>query len=498
MTTTGTGTSSDDATPTSPREPSTDLEGLLAAQRTAYRADPMPDRRARVHRLDRLHNSLVDHREALVRATNEDFGTRASAETELTEFFPVLEGIAYHRRRLVKWMKPERRRVPLTQWPATARVHYQPLGVVGIVVPWNFPILLALSPLVGALAAGNRAMIKVSEFAPRTAEVMCQLIAAAFAEDEVTVVTGGVGVARAFTALPFDHLVFTGSTQVGHQVMRAAAENLTPVTLELGGKSPAILHESFPVAEAARRLAFGKCVNAGQACVAPDYVLCPAGSVDAFCDAFEAAVQANYPTLKDNPDATGMISERAKERIERLLEDARAKGATLRTVTPGSESLEGTRKLPLTLVLGATDDMLVLQEELFGPILPVLPVASVDEAIAHVTERPRPLALYYFDHDRTRARDLLDRTHSGTAGVNETMTQVIFHDVPFGGIGPSGTGHYHDREGFRAMSHARTVIRKGRLHVLTMVGPPWGGRLHRLVTSLLTFRFRKRKVDGKR
>jgi len=470
------------------------LADLLAMQRQAYLQDQMPDRKTRIHRLDRLHNALLDYREQLQQAVSDDFSNRAVAETNMTELDPLLEGIAYYRKRLGKLMKPQRRHTPLSQRPAKAMVHYQPLGVVGIVAPWNFPIFLALSPLVGALAAGNRAMIKTSEFAPRTGELLEKMIGEAFSADEVLVITGDVDVATAFTKLPFDHMVFTGSTTVGKIVMRAATENLTPVTLELGGKSPAIIHRDFPIAEAAKRLAFSKGINAGQLCVSPDYVLCPRDQVDAFCDAFAESIRKSYPTMRDNRDYTAIITERQKQRLEGYLADARDKGAELVVINPANEDFAGTRKLPMTLVKGANDDMSVLQDEIFGPIVPVIPYDSVEEALEYVNGRPRPLALYYFDWDKGRAQHVVENTHSGGVALNETMVHVMFDDLPFGGVGPSGIGHYHGKEGFLTFSKAKGVIRKGRINPMMWIAPPWGNWLYRKVAALQSRRFRRRAI----
>lgn len=472
------------------------LEHLLFAQKRAYLADPMPDLATRIRRLDKLHNALLDNRQRIIQAISHDFSNRAAAETELAEIIPLLEGIAYYRKRLHRLMRPQRRHTPLTLMPARVELQYQPLGVVGIVVPWNFPVFLALSPLIGALAAGNRAMLKTSEFAPASGELLKEMIAGIYAEDEVTVVTGGVEVATAFTKLPFDHLVFTGSTQVGKIVMKAAAENLTPVTLELGGKSPAIVHDDFPVAEAANRIAFGKGLNAGQVCVSPDYVLCPRGKVQAFADAFAAAISKAYPTLRDNPDYTAIITDRQKARLQTYLQDARDKGARLVTINPQGDPLDDTRKMPITLVLDATDDMLVMQDEIFGPILPVLPYDDIDAAIAYVNGRDRPLALYYFDWDRDRAREMTARTHSGGVCVNDTMSHVVADDIPFGGVGPSGMGHYHGEEGFRNFSKAKGVVLKGRINATAFVGPPWNKAMFRGLKALQALRFRRRKIDG--
>lgn len=473
-----------------------DLEGLLLAQKKAYITDPMPDHATRIRRLDKLHNALIDNRDRIIDAVSRDFSNRAAAETELAELMPLLDGIAFYRKRLRRLMRPQRRHTPLTLMPARVEVQYQPLGVVGIVVPWNFPIFLALSPLVGALAAGNRAMLKASEFAPASGELLKEIIAGIFAEDEVTVVTGGVDVATEFTKLPFDHLVFTGSTQVGKIVMRAAAENLTPVTLELGGKSPAIIHPDFPVDEAASRIAFGKGINAGQVCVSPDYVLCPKDMVHPFSVAFGLAMSKAYPTLRDNPDYTAIITEKQKARLEANLTDAEEKGAELVPINPAGESFEGTRKMPMTMVLNATDDMLVMREEIFGPILPIIGYDSLDQALDFVNGRDRPLALYYFDWNKARARDITARTHSGGVCINDTMSHVMADDIPFGGVGPSGMGHYHGEEGFKNFSKAKGVVRKGRINATAFVAPPWNNAMFNGLKKFQALRFRRRKIQG--
>ena len=470
-----------------------ELPLLLARQKQAFMDSPAPTREKRIQNLNRLHNALLEHRQALASAVSQDFSGRSTAETELAEILPLLEGIAYYRKRLKRLMKPQRRHAPLTVMPAKVEVHVQPLGVVGIVVPWNFPIFLALSPLIGALAAGNRVMLKSSEFAPATGQLLQAILAENFDADEVCMVGGDVDIATAFTRLPFDHLVFTGSTQVGRHVMRAAADNLTPVTLELGGKSPAIIHPDFPVDEAARRLAFGKSMNAGQICVSPDYVFCHEDKVSEFVRTFTGAVEQAYPTLVDNPDYTAIISERQKQRLESYLEDARTKGATLIPINPSGEDMSGTRKMPLTLVLNATTDMKVLQEEIFGPILPVVGYRDLDAALQEVRARPRPLALYYFDWDKQRGNQILQTTHSGGVCINDTLSHVTADDIPFGGIGDSGMGHYHGKEGFLTFSKTKGVVRKGRINLAAMVAPPWGNTLFKLMMSLQALRFRRIK-----
>lgn len=473
-----------------------DLEALLVAQKKAALADPMPDHATRIRRLDKLHNSLLDNKARLIAAVSKDFSNRSAAETELTEILTVLDGIAYYRKRLKKFMKPQRRHAPITLMPAKIELRYQPVGVVGIVIPWNFPIFLALSPLVGALAAGNRAMLKASEFAPATGELLKEMMAEIYAEDEVTVVTGGVEVATEFTKLPFDHLVFTGSTSVGKIVMKAASDNLTPVTLELGGKSPVIIHPEFPIEEAASRIAFGKCINAGQVCVSPDYVLCPRDKVNAFTAAFADSVKKSYPTLRENQDYTAIITDRQKARLEGYLKDAEEKGAELITINPAGEDFGNTRKMPMTMVLGANDSMLVLQEEIFGPIVPVVPYDTLEDAISYVNDRDRPLALYYFDWDKSRGDEMLARTHSGGVCINDTMSHVMADDIPFGGIGPSGMGHYHGEEGFRTFSKAKGVVRKGRFNATALVAPPWDNFNFNSLKKLQAMRFRRRKIQG--
>lgn len=479
------------ATLTDPQDIASQLTEALSLQKTAFANAKAPTAQERIERLNRLHNALLDYEPRLLDAVDADFSGRAHAETQLLEILPVLEGIAYNKKRVKSWMKQSRRHAPLMLFGSKTKVHYQPLGVVGIVVPWNFPIFLGLSPLVGALTAGNRAMIKTSEFAPRTGEIVKEMIEATFSPDEVAVFTGGVEVASEFTKLPFDHLVFTGSTQVGKIVMRAASENLTPVTLELGGKSPAIIHDSFPVDEAAKRIAFGKGLNAGQVCVSPDYVLVPRAKLGAFTKAFKAAMEDLYPSLESNADYTAIITERQRDRLQDNLNDAIAKGAQVTEINPKAEGFDGTRKMAMHILTDVTDDMRVMQEEIFGPILPVLPYDTLDEAIAYVNARPRPLALYYFDWDAARADQILQDTHSGGVCINDVMTHVAVDDMPFGGVGPSGMGHYHGKEGFLNFSKAKGVVRKGRLNPSSFIQAPWGNRFYNMYMTFQYRRYRK-------
>ena len=456
------------------------LHALYASQRRAYDKLPMPDLEQRLQWLEALHEVIASHQQALVEAISADFGNRSADETLLAEVMPSLHGIRHAKRHLARWMKPSRRRVGLAFQPASARVLYQPLGVVGIIVPWNYPLYLAIGPLIGALAAGNRALLKMSESAPATGRLLRDLLGQVFAEHEVAVVLGDVETGKQFTRLPFDHLLFTGSTEVGRQVMQSAAANLTPVTLELGGKSPAIVAADVPLEQAAERIAFGKTLNAGQTCVAPDYVLVPQQRLEAFVEAYRLAVQRFFPQLTDNPDYTSIINERQLLRLEGYLADARAHGALL---LPLFDEGQG-RRLPHHILLDVNDDMQVMQDEIFGPLLPVLPYASLDEAIAYVNARPRPLALYFFGYDRAEQQQVLERTHSGGVCLNDTLLHVAQDDLPFGGIGASGMGHYHGHEGFLTFSKAKAVFSKPRFNAARLIYPPYGGRLQRLIRQL--------------
>lgn len=467
----------------------TQLNNILNRQKTAFLAEPAPSVKTRLNRLNRLKQAIVEFKDRIIAAVDEDFSGRASAETQLAELIPLLEGIHYYQSNIRGWMKPSKRKVPMGLIGSSAEVQYQPLGVIGIVVPWNFPVFLGLSPLIGAFAAGNRAMLKTSEFAPKTAELLKSMLAKYFTEDEVAVINGDVNVATEFTKLPFDHLVFTGSTQVGSIVMKAAAENLTPVTLELGGKSPVIIHDSFPIEEAANRIAFGKGLNSGQVCVSPDYILLPRHKVEKFVAAFSQVMKKRFPTIKNNADYTSIINQRQYDRLSAVLVDAKTKGAKVFSINPNDEALEDSRKLPMTLLTDVTSDMRVMQEEIFGPLLPIVAYDTLDEAINYVNARPRPLALYYFDWDKSRANHVTQMTHSGGVCVNETMSHVMVDDVPFGGVGPSGMGHYHGKEGFLTFSKAKAVVRKGRFNPTEYIDAPWGNKFYHWYLKLQYWRF---------
>jgi len=445
---------------------------IFDLQHQASRRGPAADLKLRLDRLDRLRSVVAGNEAALAEAISKDFGVRSRTETELLEIVPTLNAIRHARKHLAGWMRPEKRWVdPLFQ-PASARVRHEPLGVIGIISPWNYPLQLALSPLVDALAAGNRAMVKPSELTPAFSELLRRLVAERFDEAEVAVITGGVEVGQAFASLPFDHLLFTGSTAVGRKVYQAAAANLVPVTLELGGKSPTIVCPGYDLAKAARSIAFGKFVNAGQTCIAPDYVLVPEGKERAFADSVMAQVRRSYPAIAGNDDYSGLISERHRRRLEDAIDAARAGGATVLSHEDEGARAEG--KIGPTILLGAPDSSLFLTEEIFGPVLPILPYRSLDEAIEFVAAGERPLALYCFSNSRRERERVLDGAISGGVTLNGTLMHVAQENLPFGGVGASGIGAYHGHEGFKRFSHARAVHKIGFINVFERLGPPWG------------------------
>lgn len=457
----------------------------FARLQQAARGEPNPPVEVRLRRLRALDRLLRENVEALADAVRRDFGHRSVAETRLLELFPSYEAIADARRYLRGWMRPQRRNVSLWFQPGSAEVRFQPLGAVGIIVPWNYPIYLAVGPLVAAIAAGNRALVKMSEFTPATAHLFAELISRHFAEDEVAVVEGDAGVAHAFSQLPFDHLLFTGSTPVGHHVMRAASENLTPVTLELGGKSPAIIGAGANFEKAVERIIVGKTLNAGQTCIAPDYVLLPAGQEDAFVDAARRVLAACYPDIGSTPDYTSIVSDRHFERISGYVHEARAMGAEVVELAPGVAADPITRRFPPVVLRGVGDEMQVMRDEIFGPVLPLIPYADLDQAIAFVNARPRPLALYYFDTQSACINRVLGETVSGGVTINDTLLHIAQDDLPFGGVGASGMGCYHGVEGFRTFSAKKAVFRQSRLAGIGLFKPPYGKLFERLMRVLL-------------
>jgi coniferyl-aldehyde dehydrogenase len=452
--------------------PSLGVRRIFDLQHAASRREPAPDLAARLRALTRLRTLVTQNEGALAKAISADFGVRARAETELLEIVPTLNAVRYAKRHLASWMRPKRAHVDLSFQPAKAWIRQEPLGVVGIISPWNYPLLLSLSPLVDALAAGNRAMLKPSELTPGFSELLARLIAERFEQSHVAVVTGGVEVAEAVSSLPLDHLIFTGSTAVGRKVMQAAAANLTPLTLELGGKSPAVVCADYPLDKAARSIAFGKFVNAGQTCIAPDYALVPAKSAAAFAEAVMKHVRRSYPRIAGNKDYSSMITERHRDRLVQAIDQARAAGATV--LSHQEESATAERKIGATVVLNAPETSLLLTEEIFGPVLPVVGYENLDDALDFIRTRDRPLALYGFSDDERARNRLLDGATSGGVTLNGTLLHIAQESLPFGGVGPSGIGAYHGYEGFRRLTHARGVHQVGAFNAFERIGPPWG------------------------
>jgi coniferyl-aldehyde dehydrogenase len=462
------------------------LPGLLARQRAAFLQSGPPSLAERRARLKKLRAALLARRADIEAALDIDFGHRSRHETAIMEMLAVTWGIDYLHKNLRRFMRRERRHVALPMRRARACVEWQPLGVIGIVAPWNYPLSLTLMPLATALAAGNRAMIKPSEITPATSDVLTALVAETFSEDEVAVVSGDAAIGAAFAALSFDHLFFTGSTTVGRAVMRAASEHLVPVTLELGGKSPVVVDRGQPLDRVVPDIAYGKLANAGQTCIAPDYLLLHEADVDGFVEAWGKAVAALYPEGSASEDYTAIVNVRHYERLRGLLDDARAKGARVVETGPSPEHAEGrVHTLPPTLILDVRDDMRIMQEEIFGPLLPIVTYRDLAEAIAFVNARPRPLALYYFGSSATNRRQVLTRTTSGGVTINGTLLHYVQDDLPFGGVGASGIGAYHGIEGFRAFSHRKAVMDVWRWNGGALLRPPFGPLTNAILSFML-------------
>jgi coniferyl-aldehyde dehydrogenase len=457
---------------------------VFRTMHAATRRNPAVDRHTRQVRLDALLALVHDNAERFITAIAADFGHRSAHETRLLEVFPSLEAIRHNRSHVGAWMKPQKKSPSIWFRPGRARIIAQPLGVVGIIVPWNYPLFLAISPLAAALAAGNRVMLKMSEFTPHTGELLAELVAKYFAGDDVSVVLGDASVGADFARLPFDHLLFTGSTRVGHDIMRMAAENLTPVTLELGGKSPAIIGADYPLHKAAERVIVGKLLNAGQTCIAPDYVLVPDGREQAFVDAARAVVARCFPAMGTTPDYTSIINDRHYQRLQGYLSDAQERGARIEPLSTATADATRRRLPPLALLI-VSDDMRVMQDEIFGPLLPILPYTDLDAAIAHVNAHPRPLALYYFGNDAGERDRVLAETVAGGVTVNDTILHIAQENLPFGGVGPSGMGHYHGIEGFRTFSKQKAVFHQSALNGMSLFNPPYGALFERLTKFLI-------------
>ncbi len=465
---------------------STRLNALFDAQRHAFIRKDAPSLSQRQKALDLLLDLIDEHTHEVADAIIADFGSRPRQEILLSELYTTVSGIRHIQKHLKNWMRAQKRSVPLIFAPGRAEVRIQPKGVVGVISPWNYPFYLAVMPMATALAAGNRVMLKPSELTPRTSETLSRLLAGRFPPEQVSVVTGGPEVGADFSRLAFDHLLFTGSTSLGKVIMKAAAENLTPVTLELGGKSPALIGPDFSLSRAAENIAAAKCFNAGQTCVAPDFVLAPSGKIPDFVEQFKLYVARFYPTLAHNPDYTAIINDRHYQRIQGLIREAEERGATVIRIQPSGEAPDPReRKIPPTLVLDAPLDIALLTDEIFGPVLPVVGYNTTDEALAYINDRPRPLALYVFDDNTRRVNHVLGNTTSGTACVNAAMVQVAVDDLPFGGAGESGMGAYHAREGFEAFSHKKAIFYQGKLSSQVFIRPPYKKGLEKIIKRLI-------------
>jgi coniferyl-aldehyde dehydrogenase len=461
------------------------MKHVFTEQKAAFRKNPMPSLQERTANLKKLRKMLMDNQESIIVTISKDFSNRSADETKLAEIMTTIHSIDYTLKNLKKWMAKDKKKIsPLFQ-PATGFVQYQPLGVIGIISPWNYTIALSMGPLVAALAAGNRAMIKMSEYTQATSTLIERLIHDTFPQDLVCVINGDAAVAAEFSSTPWNHLIFTGSTTVGRHVMRAAAANLTPVTLELGGKSPTIISDKADMDEAVQPIVFGKAFNAGQTCIAPDYILCPANRVEHFVDRFQYFFAQMYPTLKRNKDFTSIVDERQYARLQSYLDDAREKGATIIECNHADEDMQnGTRKMAVHLVLNATDDMLVMQEELFGPILPIIATNSLDEAINYINDRPSPLAFYYFGSDKKEQDYVLEQIPAGGVCINDTISHFAQEDLHFGGIGESGMGSYHGQQGFLTFSHAKSVFCKNHFNSSKFAYPPFGTLIHKALFTM--------------
>ena len=463
------------------REPTQeDMQTVLDRQKQSYIAEGHVSAENRIDRIDRAINILEKNSQKLSEAMAADFGHRSLDQSQRTDIEGSVGPLKHAKKHLRQWMKPERRKVmfPLGLFGAKGRIEYQPLGVVGCISPWNFPVNLTFSPLGGIFAAGNRTMIKPSEFTAQTSELMKELFAEAYDEDEVAVFTGGPDVGGAFSRLPFDHLLFTGATSIAKHVMRAAAENLVPVTLELGGKSPVVIGRSADMKLAASNIMAGKTMNAGQICLAPDYVFLPEESRDEFVDSARDSVASMYPNLKDNPDYTSIVNERHFDRLNGYLDDAKAKGADLVEINPANEdfSQQQHHRIPPTIILDPTEDMQVMQDEIFGPILPVKQYKDLDEPLDYINSHDRPLGLYYFGQEKSEENKVLNHTTSGGVTVNDVVMHVAQEDLPFGGVGPSGMGSYHGIDGFKNFSHAKAIYTQSKTvskMAAAMMRPPY-------------------------
>lgn len=461
------------------------LDAVFKAQRAAFLSDTMPSKDERLARLDKLEQLVIENESAFIDSMSLDFGHRSKHESIMLDIVSTLGCIRHLKKYTPSWMKKRKVRTPLALQPASSHIMPQPLGVIGVITPWNFPVYLSLAGIATALAAGNRCMLKPSELTPRTSALMADLLEKAFGEDLVGVIQGDASVAAAFSAMPFDHLMFTGSTQVGKAVAGAAAENLTPCTLELGGKSPFIVAPSGDVAEAAKSVVHGKMLNAGQICVAPDYALVLRNKMPEFVEHIKTNLAAQYPSLLSNPDVSQIITPKHRARLQQLIDEAKQAGCEVIQVNPGNETLaDDSEKLPLTLVIDPPENLMVMQQEIFGSILPIKPYDSLDEAIRYVQDHDRPLALYLFVNDDGEKETVMTRTHAGGCTVNDIGWHVLNDNMPFGGVGASGMGAYHGQTGFDSMSKLKPVLEQSKVNAIPLLRAPYGQAFESIVKVL--------------
>lgn len=458
----------------------TQMQAVLEAQRADYLNEGVVSAETRIDRIDRGIDVLIKYQAQLVEALNTDFSCRPREVSLLTDVGAGIAPMKHARKHLRKWMKTEKRPTifPLNLLGGRSRIEYQPLGVVGVIAPWNFPVNMVFSPLAQVLAAGNRAMIKPSEFTPATSAVLADMVKEAYNSNEVAVFPGGPEVGQAFSSLAFDHMIFTGATTIARHIMAAAARNLVPVTLELGGKSPVIISRSADIQKTLGRVMVGKTLNAGQICLAPDYLLVPEEKLNEVIDAAQQAVASMYPTLLDNDQYTSVINERHYQRLNGYLAEAEERGQKVIPINPAGEDFsqqQGTHKIPPTLIPEPADDLKMMEEELFGPLLPIRTYQNFEETIDYINSKPRPLAAYYFGDDKQEESAVLQRTTSGGVCINDVIMHVMQEELPFGGVGPSGMGAYHGFKGFQTFSHAKSVYRQAGINVAKLGGmlPPY-------------------------
>ncbi|MBW2942259.1 aldehyde dehydrogenase family protein [Zhongshania aquimaris] len=464
-----------------------DFISTFHQQKAAFENNKFPSLNERRRQLKALKEALTDNSDDIIAALSKDFGSRCTEETRLSEISNSVGNIEYASRHLASWMRTRSRGTGIWFLPGENKIAPQPRGVVGIIVPWNYPINIAVSGLASAIAAGNRCIVKMSECTPASENVLRKIISSVFDNDHISIVGGEADAAAAFSALPFDHLMFTGSTRVGRFVMAAAAKNLTPVTLELGGKSPVIVHDQYPIDEFAKRVLWGKTYNAGQTCIAPDYALLPKGSTENFKVWISRHFRNHFPEGISSKDYTSIINTANYDRLTTLVNEAEAEGATIIRMEDPTPAHIASRKFPLTLVINPNLNSRVMKEEIFGPIFPIIEVASTDEAISFVNERERPLALYLFSNSRRLQEQVLESTHAGGVTINDVMMQYLQAAQPFGGVGSSGFGSYHGKEGFTTFSHMKPVFRQrgiGRFTGIKLLYPPYGNIARRLISLM--------------